>query len=43
MPAPLRITLTKADEKMLSELIAATTVPQRTRDSSHLLRLKAQG
>jgi transposase len=43
MPAPLRITLTEADENMLSELRVATTVPQRTRDRAHILRLNAQG
>lgn len=43
MPAPLRITLTEADDNMLSELRVATTVPQRTRDRAHILRLNAQG
>jgi transposase len=43
MPAPLRITLTEADEKMLSELRVDTMVPQRTRDRAHILRLNAQG
>jgi transposase len=43
MPAPLRITLTEADDNMLSELRVATTVPQRTRDRAHMLRLNAQG
>jgi DNA-binding NarL/FixJ family response regulator len=43
MPAPLRITLTEADEKMLSELRVNTMVPQGTRDRAHILRLNAQG
>jgi hypothetical protein len=43
VPAPLRITLTEADENMLSELRVATTVPQRTPDHAHILRLNAQG
>jgi transposase len=43
MPAPLRITLTEADDNMLSELRVATTVPQRTRDRAHMLRLNSQG
>lgn len=43
MPAPLRIVLTETEEEMLSELRVATTVPQRTRDRAHMLRLNAQG
>lgn len=43
MPAPLRIILTEEDDSMLSELRTATTVPQRTRDRAHMLRLNAQG
>lgn len=43
MPAPLRITLTEADDNMLNELRVATTVPQRTRDRAHMLRLNSQG
>ena len=43
MPAPLRITLSEADEKMLNELRVNTTAPQRTRDRAHILRLNAQG
>jgi len=43
MPAPLRIVLMEAEEGMLSELRVATTVPQRTRDRAHMLRLNAQG
>lgn len=43
MPAPLRIILSESDDAMLSELRVATTVPQRTRDRAHMLRLNAQG
>jgi transposase len=43
MPAPLRVTLSKADYEMLGELRVATTVPQRTRDRAHMLRLNTQG
>ena len=43
MPAPLRVILTEADDIMLSELRRATTVPQRTKDRAHMLRLNAQG
>lgn len=43
MPAPLRIVLTEAEEEMLRELRVAMTVPRRTRDRAHMLRLNAQG
>jgi transposase len=43
MPAPLRVVLTPEESEMLRELRVATTVPQRTRDRAHLLRLNAQG
>lgn len=43
MPAPLRITLTEEEELTLSELREAQTVPYRTRDRAHMLRLNAQG
>lgn len=43
MPAPLQITLTEEEERTLSELRVAQTVPQRTRDRAHMLRLNAQG
>jgi transposase len=43
MPAPLRIVLSQEDDSMLKELRVATTVPQRTRDRAHMLRLNAQG
>ena len=43
MPASLQIILTEDNDSMLSELRTATTVPQRTRDRAHMLRLNAQG
>ena len=43
MPAPLRIILTPEEDLMLTELRLARTVPQRTRDRAHILRLNAQG
>lgn len=43
MPAPLRITLTEAEDRTLSELRQAQSVPYRTRDRAHMLLLNAQG
>jgi transposase len=43
MPAPLRIILNPEEERTLSELRVATSVPQRTKDRAHMLRLNAQG
>lgn len=43
MPAAIQITLTAEEDRMLSELRVAQTVPQRTRDRAHMLRLNAQG
>jgi transposase len=43
MPAPLRIILTPEEDLTLAELRLAQTVPQRTRDRAHILRLNAQG
>lgn len=43
MPAPLRIFLTPEEDHTLLELRLAQTVPQRTRDRAHMLRLNAQG
>lgn len=43
MPAPLYIRLNSEEERTLSELRVATTLPQRTRDRAHMLRLNAQG
>lgn len=43
MPAPLRITLNDEEDRTLAELRLATSVPQRTRDRAHMLRLNAQG
>ena len=35
--------MNEAEEQTLSELRLATTVPQRTRDRAHMVRLNAQG
>jgi len=35
MPAPLRITLTEEEDRTLSELRQAQSVPYRTRDRAH--------
>lgn len=43
MPAPVHIVLTSEEDQTLSELRVAPTVPQRTRDRAHMLRLNAQG
>lgn len=43
MPAPLRVVLTQAEDLTLTELRQATTVPKRTRDRAHMIRLNAQG
>jgi transposase len=43
MPAPLRIILSEEEDQTLSELREAQTVPYRTRDRAHMLRLNAQG
>lgn len=43
MPAPLRIILTAEEDYTLSELRQAQSVPQRTRERAHMLRLNAQG
>jgi hypothetical protein len=43
MPAALRIILTPEEDLTLKELRLAQTVPQRTRDRAHILRLNAQG
>lgn len=43
MSAPIYIVLTAEEEQTLSELRVAPTVPQRTRDRAHMLRLNAQG
>jgi hypothetical protein len=40
MPAPIRIILSEAEDSMLSELQVAQTVPQRTRDRAHMIRLR---
>jgi transposase len=43
MPAPLRILLTAEEDRTLTELRLAQSLPQRTRDRAHMLRLNAQG
>lgn len=43
MPAPVRVVLNEEEDRTLSELRLATTVPQRTRDRAHMVRLNAQG
>jgi transposase len=43
MPAPVHVVLTEEEDRTLSELRVAKTVPQRTRDRAHMLRLNAQG
>ena len=43
MPAPIQITLTAEEERTLSELRVTQSVPQRTRDRVHMLRLNGQG
>ena len=43
MPAPIRIVLTEEEDRTLLELRVATSVPQRTRDRAHMLRLNAHG
>ncbi|NJL86296.1 MAG: helix-turn-helix domain-containing protein [Leptolyngbyaceae cyanobacterium SM1_1_3] len=43
MPAPLRIILSEEEERTLRELREAQSVPYRTRDRAHMLRLNAQG
>jgi len=43
MPAPLRTVLSPEEDHTLMELRLAQTVPQRTQDRAHMLRLNAQG
>lgn len=43
MPAPIHLVLSPEEDRTLTELRLATTVPQRTRDRAHMLRLNAQG
>jgi transposase len=43
MPAPIHLILSSEEDRTLTELRLATTVPQRTRDRAHMLRLNAQG
>ena len=43
MPAPLRIELNPQEEETLAQLRQSDSVPYRTRDRAHMLRLNAQG
>ncbi|WP_052128233.1 hypothetical protein [Neosynechococcus sphagnicola] len=43
MAAPIQIILTQEEERTLAELRMASTLPQRTRDRDHMLRINAQG
>jgi hypothetical protein len=43
MPAPLRITLTEEEDRTLSELRQAQSVPYRTRDRAGTVLLKSEG
>ena len=43
MPAPIRIVLTEEEDRTLLELRVAASVPYRTRDRAHMLRMNAQG
>lgn len=43
MPAAVRVILNEEEERTLKELRLATTVPQRTCDRAHMIRLNAQG
>ncbi|WP_277882127.1 hypothetical protein [Oculatella sp. FACHB-28] len=43
MAAPIHLVLTQGEDRTLSELRIAATVPQRTRDRAHMIRLNAQG
>ncbi|MEH2279574.1 MAG: helix-turn-helix domain-containing protein [Nostoc sp.] len=43
MPARLRVVLTEAEDLTLAQLPQGTTVAQRTRDRTQMIRLNAQG
>jgi transposase len=43
MPAPLRVKLNLQEEETLAELRKAISVPYRTRDRAHMLKLNASG
>ncbi len=43
MPAPIHLVLNTEEDRTLTELRLATSVPQRTRDRAHMIRLNAQG
>lgn len=43
MPAPNHVILSPEEDRTLAELRVARTVPQRTCDRAHMIRLNAQG
>ncbi len=43
MPAPIHVVLNTEEDRTLTELRLAQSVPQRTRDRAHMIRLNAQG
>jgi transposase len=43
MPAPIHVVLNPEEDRTLTELRLAKSVPQRTRDRAHMIRLNAQG
>ena len=43
MPTATYTVLTEEEDRTLLELRLAQTVPQRTRDRAHMVRLNAQG
>lgn len=43
MPAAIHVDLSEEEDRTLTELRIATTVPQRTRYRAHMVRLNAQG
>lgn len=43
MPAPIHFVLNEEEDRTLTELRLAVTVPQRTRDRAHMIRLNAPG
>ena len=43
MPAPLRVKLSQSEKETLSELQKAHSVPYRTRNRAHMLKLNGQG
>lgn len=43
MPGPIRIVLSETEDLALCELRVNVSLPQRTRDRAHMVRLNAQG